>query len=167
MFWVRTRGKQTASMPTTPEPEKSLRGRAHATNPPPLPPMARAGGIGKGRQQGDSIHPGARSLWELVGEDMPFVTWVNWVGKPKIAVMASSVYRLVKPNTVRDTPSPVFNISSGAMFDLSKSRLTLDDPRVIFEKLGEDFGIHKDVIRHMVVVCQMQSLDDFRVYFCQ
>ena len=51
------------------------------------------------------------------------------------------------------------------MFDLSKSKLSFEDPRIIFNKLGEDFGIHKDVIPHMVVVCQMQSLDDFRFCF--
>ena len=39
------------------------------------------------------------------------------------------------------------------------------DPDALFKKLGEDFGIHKDVIRYMLRTCEMKSIHDFRYYF--
>ena len=84
---------------------------------------------------------------------------------PVIAIMYSSTARASIPSPVRNTPSPSYNSSQHNMFDLSASRVTLEDPRNVFSKLGEDFGIHKDVTKFMISSCQMQSLDDFRFYF--
>lgn len=86
-------------------------------------------------------------------------------GNPMVAIMYSSTARLSVPSPVRNTPSPSYNSSVHNMFDSSAARLTLEDPRAVFTKLGEDFGIHKDVTKFMLTSCQMQSLDDFRFYF--
>ena len=70
------------------------------------------------------------------------------------------------PSPVRNTPSPSSNSAAMAgFFDLGSPRKAIEDPRLVFDQLGEDFGIHRDAIRHMVVVLQMQTLDDFRFYF--
>ena len=48
---------------------------------------------------------------------------------------------------------------------LGASEGQLSSAQATFQKLGRDFQIHKDVVRHMVISCQMETLEDFRFYF--